>query len=180
MALELHSVPDLRIVFKPGATIDRLTETLFGSDTFSPSLWHEVRVVWILVGTNDIGNGLSSDAGFRIGRFLDAYRHLLLSIKAHKRSINVFCCSVLPRLVDYEDSKPVVNSVNKNLRKLCVAMEATFCSIDRAFCYQGVPQEAYYKFDRLHLSRKGVLVVKKCIQQVIAKYRKDPAGPVST
>ena len=168
--LSHHS--DLSVIFKPGTTIDKLTTSLFGSSSYSAELWKDKKFVWILVGTNDVDNALQSKEGFKLGKFADSYRNLLLSILTHKRSIHIVCCSVVPRLVDFETTKPVLNCVNKKIRKLCNEFNTEFLSLDRAFCWTGIPQEPFYQRDRLHLSRRGALVLKKAIEKSFAEYRK--------
>ena len=147
-------------------------QSLLSLDNFSPSLWENVKFVWVLIGNNNIGNALKKNVPFNIGEFADNYRHLLLTILAHKRDVHIVSAGVFPRLCDFEISKSLVNCVNKKLNKLCTRLKVQFHPIVSTFCFQGIPQEPFYKPDRLHLSRRGTLVVKKCIQKLFSSFMK--------
>ena len=162
----------LKTVFKPGATISSLTN-LFSAEKFSDSLWHNIKFVWLLVGTNDIANGLYRYSYFDLKEFERQYRHLLMMIKAHIRDIHIVVCGIVPRLKDYSSSKPLVNATNVMLQRLCREFNIPFVSVSKAFCYGGIPQEAYFRPDRLHLSVKGAKVLIKCIQKSFAGFRAD-------
>ena len=157
--------PNLKTVFCPGATVSSLTEELFSANTFSDNLWRDVKFVWLLVGTNDVDNGMYRDEYFDLKHFLKLYSNLLLTIKAHVRDINIVVSGLVPRLTDYQMSKGLINLVNKKLRNMCADFGVKFCAVDKAFCIKGIPQEAYFKPDRLHLSTRGATVLVKVIQR---------------
>ena len=124
------------------------------------------------MGTNDVDNGRKSKEGFKLGKFADDYRDLLLSIQAHIKSIHIICCGLVPRLVDYGETKAILNTVNKKIRKLCDEVNASYTQVTSAFCWCGIPQEPYYKPDHLHLSRCGALVLKRSIEKYVGDHKK--------
>lgn len=162
----------LKTVFRSGATVSSLTN-LFSTEKFSASLWHRVQFVWLLVGTNDVDNGLYRYRYFDLKQFEREYRHLLLMIKAHLRDIHIVVCGIVPRLKDHTSSKPLINAANTMLQRLCKEFSIEFVSASKAFCYFGIPQEAYYGHDRLHLSVKGAKVLVKCVQKSFAGFKSN-------
>ena len=122
---ELQHRSDIRVLFKPGATLRTFHSDFFSVEKISPQLWQKVEIIWILVGTNDIDNGQKRKEGFKLGKFAEEYRDLLLSIQAHLRAIHITCCAVVPRLVDYDETKSIINVVNKKIRKMCNQVNAT-------------------------------------------------------
>ena len=171
--VELRENPNFKVVLIPGATVESLTERLLSVDNFSSQLWENVKFVWVLVGTNDIGNAFKHNVPFHVGKFADNYQHMLLTILAHKRDVHIVSAGVLPRLCDFELSKPLVNSVNKKLQKVCSRLKVQFSPIVHTFTFHGIPQEPFYKPDRLHLSRRGALVLKKAIQKLFSEFNKS-------
>ena len=65
---ELLYSPNYKTIFLPGATVSSLTEHLFSAARFSPKLWDNVRFLWLLVGTNDVDNGLYKDDYFDVNK----------------------------------------------------------------------------------------------------------------
>ena len=168
---ELKEYSDFKVVFQQGATIDSLTDTLLTPEKFCSRLWQDIDFVWILVGTNDIGNCFRYNKPFNIGQFIDGYRHMLLTILSYNRNIHIVSAGVVPRLCDYKESKPMVNTANKRLGKLCQKLNIEFKPIVSTFCFQGIPQEQFFRPDRLHLSRRGALVLKKEMQRCYHRFR---------
>ena len=165
---ELLSNTNYKTLFLSGATVSSLTDHFFSATRFSPELWNDSQFIWLLVGTNDIDNGLYKDDFFDVNKFIQLYSHLLFTIRAHLRDVHIVVCGLVPRLVDYKRSKDLMNIVNKRLEKLCRDFGVRFSSVDKGFCFSGIPQEAYYKPDRLHLSVRGAKLLVKSVQREAA------------
>ena len=100
---ELVNNSNIRVIFKPGATIESLTKFLLSIEHCSPTIWENVEFVWVLVGTNNIDNYLHTWDDVRLypfdlAGFIEKYRHMLLTISGHLRNIHTFSGGIIPRL----------------------------------------------------------------------------------
>jgi len=137
LAQEFSYNPSLKVLHRAGATISSLTDSFLASDTFNPSVWEGVDFLWILIGTYDIEASISTQ-NFDVKSFLANYRHLVQMIRGHMRDILIVCSSIIPRLGDYELSKPIVKIVNCKLQKLCEDV-CRVCKDRQSFLLSGYP-----------------------------------------
>ena len=82
-------------------------------------------------------------------------------------------CSILPRLVDYQLSKGLVNSANAEIRQICIDQDMEFLNLNKAFCFRGVPLGHFFYDDNLHLSHSGNMVLVKAVKKSWSEYRKS-------
>lgn len=141
----------LEVIVIPGANIFSIHQYIRENKAririFSHLLLH--------VGTNDIANGLS------VNLTLQYYTNLLELIQSTS-TCHVVISGILPRPVDFLDSKQHVIQVNNNLAALALRRKALFVKTYKPFVQQpgSLPVRKYFAKDGLHLSKKGVSVIR--------------------
>ena len=134
------------------------------------------------MGTNDIGDAIRAfkrDKGnrgdvsvyFDIERFQKNFTHLLHLVWGHIRGIHVVVCSILPRLVDYQWSKGLVNAANSVIRQMCYDQDAEYLNLSKGFCVRGVPSDHFFYRDNLHLSYRGNVLLVKAVKKSRSEYK---------
>ena len=115
------------------------------------------------VGTNDIGNGVSSHL------ILQYYSNLLDLIQTYFPSIKIIISAILPRPIDFDNSKQIVIECNNLLANLSLKRNALFVRTYKHFVQQ--PGSLYKRKcfckDNLHLSYLGVSVIRNFFIGVI-------------
>ena len=174
-ATELANNNNIRVIVKSGATIENPTKFFLSIKHFLPNLWENMKFVWVLVGMNNIDNYLCACDyvrlyPFDLVDFIEEYRHMLLTISGQVCNIHIVIGGIILRLCEFEESKDMVNKVNTKLGKVCEKLHMEFCPVVKPFCFTGIPQEVFYRLNRLHVSNRGELVLKKAIQKCYSNF----------
>lgn len=115
------------------------------------------------VGTNDIGNGLTTKL------IIQYYNDLLDLIRNYNSSIKVIISSILPRPIDFEDTKNLVINTNNELSCLAIKKNVSFVKSYKPFVQQpgSIVKHKCYCRDKLHLSYLGVSLLRNFFIGVI-------------
>ena len=107
------------------------------------------------VGTNDIGNGLS----FHLA--VQYYSNLFNLIK-DECDCKVIVSAILPRPIDFDNTKNIVIQLNNCLSSLAVKFGYLFVRSYKPFVQQpgSLPIRKYFARDGLHLSFLGVSILR--------------------
>ena len=136
--------------------------------------WARIGAVLIHVGTNDINNGESEQVKPRL--------EILVNL-IHARNIHtgVIISGILPRPVDYEDTKKIVGDVNSELQTWAAnTLGVHFYQSFRPFLYRrmGKKQKVQVKANlfsnrcRLHLNREGLAILVVLLKNQIQLFRR--------
>ena len=110
------------------------------------------------VGTNDIRNR-------SVKQIMQAYKFLFRACKSAAGNATVVFSSILPRLVDFEETKGACINVNSRLEEFCRKNGLIFVKSYKRFLHAGQPiSNLFAKRDGgLHLSFEGTKQLRQCI-----------------
>ena len=99
--------------------------------------------------------------------------NLIEQVRYQNPSACIVPLAVIPRLDDWSWSKSFYIELNDFIQRWCCDQQsqgskAIFVTSYSLLLKKGEPVSDYYKWDGIHLSEKGLLRVKQCIQQAIS------------
>ena len=120
------------------------------------SLLRKYTHLLLHVGTNDVGNGLSSKL------IIQYYNNLIDFICNVFPSLKIIVSAILPRPIHFDDTKQTVIDCNKALAKLSLKKNILFVKTYKQFVQQpgSIYKSKCFCKDRLHLSYFGVSVLR--------------------
>ena len=115
------------------------------------------------VGTNDIDNK-------SVKQIMQAYKFLFRACKSAASNATIVFSSILPRLVDYEDTKNTCINVNTRLQEFCRKNNLKFVKSYQRFLHAGQPISHLYarRDGGLHLSFEGTKQLRQCIINLLS------------
>ena len=144
IAKHVSGIRHAEVIAFPGINITRLTSRIQRDMSLLSRPYTIVHV-----GTNDVQN-------LSVGEMISEYNNLITVIRRFSNTKILFS-SILPRPVDYEDTKDKVKEVNRQLKLLCAERHVSFLHSFRPFFRCGRPiRELYAVRDGgLHLNMEG-------------------------
>lgn len=154
----IENIDWLESTVLPGANIFTIHNFIKGSKARINLFTHLI----LHVGTNDIANGLTNDLIYQY------YLNLLVLVKSIT-NCNIIISAILPRPVDFTETKQRVIEVNKHLATLAFQKKFLFIRTYKPFVQQpgSIPIRKYFAKDGLHLSFTGVSVLRNFLIGVV-------------
>lgn len=120
-------------------------------------------IIIIHVGTNNIWN-------YNLRDFENNYNQLVTDVTClAKRNAKIILSAILPRPVDFNQTKIFVVAVNSLLRNLCLHRGADFIATYKPFVKYGQPIfELFSPLCGLHPNHKGNIKLTNFLVQVLA------------
>jgi lysophospholipase L1-like esterase len=160
-----------------GGSISRTTVQCFRGATISRiaskvdkgvAVVKNFRACVLLVGTNDVADGIVPEV------FLAEFDRLFRAIRAKNPNIFIVVSAIIPRLVDFNARGDKVHFLNEQLSVLTRKQGGQFLKSHKPFFTKGprllqVPQRKYFNRGKLHLSRKGQVVLRRLFAQALGK-----------
>lgn len=160
MAKYVNKTKHLLVLAVPGLTIDTLTwDVRLEERTYCKNF----KIIIVHLGTNNINDSVED--------FLSKYEKLLAALKRRNPDTLIVVSAILPRPVDYRETKEKVSSINKALCKLAVEMQCEFLRPYRKFVVNGKPNINLYAKDLLHLNRDGTALLKMFFEHSIIRLK---------
>ena len=153
----MSGIRHAEVIAFPGINITRLTSRI----QRDLSLLSRPYTI-IHVGTNDIHN-------LSVGEMISEYNNLITVIR-NLSNTRILFSSILPRPVDYENTKDKVKEVNRRLKLLCMERHVQFLHSFRQFFRCGQPiRELYAVRDGgLHLNMEGTRLLRQFLINTVA------------
>jgi lysophospholipase L1-like esterase len=123
---------------------------------------HNPSKVFIEIGTNDLGRGIS------IAQVIEDYRQVISILKT-ETTAKIFINSVLPvQDLPYEGYQNAeINHLNRQLKELCLSKKITFIDLSDIFNDESGNLKSELTNDGLHLTANGYLLWVEKLKQYL-------------
>ena len=122
----------------------------------------ECSNIIIHVGTNDI-------FAINCSQFQIIMKEIIQEIRKCNPSTLILLSSILPRPVDFKDSKMQVAQFNNSLKELANTNNIRFMACEKSFFNRyGYPIKCLFQKDKLHLSFTGLTKLQQFIANTLA------------
>lgn len=96
------------------------------------------------------------------------YRNLINRIKLINPNVKIVVSAILPRVFDYKQNKNYLKNINKSLATMCKKISnCYFIESYKPLLKNGAPRNEFYKYDGLHLTLSGIVVLKRFFMSMI-------------
>lgn len=155
----VNKIRGMDIYSIPGANIHIIHQFIKENS----ALFQKYTHLLLHVGTNDIGNGLSSNL------IVQYYNNLFELVHTYCPKIKIVISAILPRPVDFEKTKNIVIDTNKFLASSSLKRNALFVKTYKPFVQQpgSLFKKKCFCKDGLHLSYLGVSLLRNFFIGVI-------------